>query len=359
MDFARAGTSVRQANRIVAFLNANIQGKSKLIRAIKNNPGGTISRMFTAVTLPTVAVYASNHYLANETQKKTIADAPDWQKDTFWLVAIPGTDTVARIPKPFDIAPIFANLPERAMQFAIDKDPEAFDGFVRRTLSDGALPVQISGLWPFIEGMADYSFFREGSIIPQREKGLEFKDQYDPIRTTESAKLLAAGAEKLTGGKGMLKNFSSPRIMDNTIKGLTAGLGTYATSAIDTILDKTGAVDRPTAPQKNLEQRPLAKAFLVDPLASTKSMDKFYEEREKLTNEKNSAKINEREFKGEAKLKVLDASQKLIGDINKAVRTIEANTTMSAKEKREKIDKLNTARNEIARKVMEKLKNVK
>lgn len=357
MDFARAGTSIRQTNRIVSFLNANIQGKSKLIRAIKENPIGTTTRMFTAVTLPTIGFYVLNREFANDKQKKAISDAPDWQKDTFWLVAIPGTDKVARIPKPFDIAPLFANLPERALQYAEDKDPDAFDGFVRRTLSDGALPVQITGLWPFIEGMANYSFFREGSIIPQREQNLQFKDQYDPIRTTETAKLLAAGAEKLTGGKGMFKNFSSPRIMDNTIKGLTAGLGTYATSAIDTILTKTGIVDRPTPPQKKLEQRPLAKAFLVDPLGSTKSLDKFYEEREKLSKEKASASINEREFKSETKLKVLDSAQKMISDINKAVRTIEA-SDMSAKEKREKIDKLNEARNEIARKVVKGLKQI-
>ncbi|WP_433581373.1 LPD38 domain-containing protein [Paenibacillus amylolyticus] len=354
MDFARAGSSVRQANKIIAFLNANIQGKSKLIRSIKENPVGTTTRMFAATTLPTLAIIAANRQFANETQKQTISDAPDWMRDTFWLMAIPGTDMVARIPKPFDIAPIFANLPERAAQFVLDKDPDAFDGFMRRTMSDAALPVQITGLWPFIEGMSNYSFFREGSIIPQREQGLEYKDQYDPTRTTEVAKLLAGIMSKATGEKGMLKNFSSPRIMDNTIQGLTAGLGTYATSAMDSILKGVGAVDRPVSPEKRLEQRPFLKAFLVDPLQSTKGTDKLYTRKTELSNEKDSAKLNGVPFdKSKAlELKVLDRATEKMSKINKQIRTIEGDASLSAKQKRDQIEPLLAQRNEISREAM-------
>lgn len=354
MDFARSGSSVRQANKIIAFLNANIQGKSKLIRSIKENPAGTTARMFTAATLPTIAIIAANRQFANETQKQTIADSPDWLRDTFWLMAIPGTDMVARIPKPFDIAPLFANLPERAAQFVLDKDPEAFDGFVRRTFSDAALPVQITGLWPFIEGMANYSFFREGAIIPQREQGLEYKDQYDPTRTTEVAKLLAGLMSKATGEKGMLKNFSSPRIMDNTIQGLTAGLGTYATSAIDSILKGVGAVDRPASPEKRLEQKPFLKAFLVDPLQSTKGTDKLYTRKDELSKEKASAKLNGTTFDKALELKNLENATEQMSKINKQIRTIEGDVNLTAQQKRDQIEPLLARRNEISRNAMQK-----
>lgn len=357
MDFGRAGTNVRQVNKVVAFLNANIQGKSKILRAIKANPAGVTARAFAAVTVPTIGIYALNAAYANETQKQTLAEAPDWQKDSFWLIAIPGTDQVARIPKPFDIAPIFANLPEKALQFVHENDKEAFDGFVNRTIKSSSLPAQLSGMLPFIEGMANYSFFREGPIIPQREQGLQFKDQYDPIRTTEVSKLLAAGADKITGGKGAFKNFSSPRIMDSTIKGLTAGLGTYATDAVDAILQGkipyTGIkvapslVDRPAAPGKRLEQQPLAKAFLVDPLQGGRSMDKFYTEQEKLKSEKASAAINEKPFKNEGRLSYLNDISSDMSDINKYIREIEK-SDLTAKEKRDKIEPLVVRRNKLA-----------
>lgn len=349
MDFARAGSSVRNVNKIVAFLNANIQGKSKLLRSIKENPVGTTVRALVAVTIPTIGIYAFNHRYANSKQQETLREAPDWMKDTFWLVAIPGTDTVARIPKPFDVAPLFSNLPERALAFVRDNDPEAFEGFVRRSLSDAALPVQISGLLPIVEGMANYSFFREGPIIPMREQNLEFRDQYDPVRTSETARMLAAVAEKLTGGKGSFKNFSSPRVMENTIYGFTAGLGRYATDAIDAILKGSGAVDRPAAPQKRAEQLPLVRSFTVDPLQNTRSLDKLYERREELTRQKNSANANDREFTKADELKRLDKAAKEISGINKEIRSIERDQYMSASEKRRRIEPLLRQRNEIAK----------
>ncbi len=361
MDFGRSGSAIRQTNKVIAFLNANIQGKSKLIRAAKADPIGVSTRAFVAVTLPTVGAFLMTKYLANDTQKQTIAESPNWLKDSFWLIPIPGTDVVARIPKPFDLAPIFSNLPERALEFAYNKDKEAFDGFARRSLASYAIPVQITGLLPFVEGMANYSFFREGPIIPEREQGLLKKDQYDPVRTTETGKLLAGLADKITGGQGPFKNFGSPRIMDNTIQGLTAGLGSYATSAIDSILQgkipftnfKVGpaAVDRPSAPAKRLEQQPLARAFLVDPLQSTRTMDKLYTRKEELSDEKSSAKLNKQPFdKGKLRdLKGLESTADKLSTINKQIRQIESSRDLLPTQKREQIDVLLRKKNDLAR----------
>lgn len=360
MDFARAGSGIRQANRIVAFLNANIQGKSKLFRAIKENPIRTTTRMITSVTVPTIGVYLLNREFASDEQKQTIADSPDWLKDSFWLVAIPGTDKVARLPKPFDVAPLFANLPEKVLEYVETKDPAAFDGFAKRTLSEGALPMQISGLLPLIEGMSGYSFFRQGDIVPRREQGLEYKDQYDPVRTTETAKLLAGLSGKITGGEGTFKNFSSPRIMDNTIQGLTAGLGGYATSAIDSLLKGKifgwqaykPLINKPEAPEKRLEQQPLARAFLVDPLQSTRTMDKLYTEKDQLAREKASAKLSKQPFTKNKNLYRLENATEKLSKINKAIRAIESNQLLSAKQKREQIEPLLKQRNDLSRQTM-------
>lgn len=359
MDFGRSGVSIRQTNKVIAFLNANIQGKSKLLRAIKEDPIGVTTRAAVGVTLPTVGVFFLQKYYSNDVQKKTIEESPDWLKNSFWLVPVPGTDQVARIPKPFDLAAIFANAPERALQYAYDNDKEAFDGFAKQSLTEAAIPVQITGLLPFIEGMANYSFFRQGSIIPMGEAGREFRDQYDPVNTTETAKLLARGAEALTGGEGAFKNFSSPRIMDNTIKGLTAGLGTYATSAIDSLLEGKvlgkqafkPIVDKPEKPGKRIEQKPLAKAFLVDPLQGGKSTEIFYDVREKLTKQKNSANFNESNFDPVKKqtLKLLDKISSDMSNITKEIRAIERDTTLTPAQKRNQIEPLIQERNELAR----------
>ena len=94
-----------------------------------------------------------------------------------------------------------------------------------------------SGLLPIVEGMANYSFFRQAPIIPEREKNINYQDQYD-IYTSDVAKLVAAGF-----GKTPLAdtNFASPRTVDYVLKSSTAGLGTYALDAVDAIGGKKQA----------------------------------------------------------------------------------------------------------------------
>jgi hypothetical protein len=355
MDFGRGGASIRETNKIISFLNANIQGKSKLYRAIKEDPVGVTARAFTSITLPTVGVYMAQKYLANDEQKAIINDAPDWMTSTFWLVPLPGTNQVARIPKPFDLAPIFANLPERVLKYADAKDPEAFDGFGKQTLASASIPTMITGLIPFVEGMSNYSFFRQGPIIPQRESDLNYPDQYD-IRTTETAKFLAKGVNRLTGGQGALKNFGSPRIMDNTIRGATAGLGAYATSAIDFIAETSGLVDAKQKPARNISELPLLRSFLTSEKSGGKAMDKLYTEKDMLTRDKGSAKIDnpKARFPLENRLKKLNAVSDDIGDITKNIRKIENDKNMNPQSKREKINTLTDKRNLLARKAMSK-----
>ena len=350
MDFSRAGASIRETNKIVAFLNANIQGKSKLYRSIKEDPVGVTARAFTSVTLPTVGAFMAQKYLANDRQKTIIEGAEDWLTSSFWLVPVPGTDQVARIPKPFDLAPMFANLPERTLKYIFDNDPEAFGGFAKQTLASTSIPTMITGLIPFIEGMANYSFFRQSPIIPQRESDLNYPDQYD-VRTTETAKFLAKGVNKLTDGQGPLRNFGSPRIMDNTIKGTTAGLGTYATSAIDFVAETSGLVDKKQKPARNISELPLLRAFLASE-KSDKSLGKVYDEKDKLTRNKGSAKIDspKAKFPEEKRLKQLNETTGKIGDITKEIRKIENDRNLAPLLKRERINSLTEKRNLLARK---------
>lgn len=332
MDFARAGSSVRQVNKVVAFLNANIQGKSKMIRSIQRDPLGVGTRLVASMAVPSVGAYALNHQLANERQRTQIKDAPAWLRDTFWLIAVPGTDTVARIPKPFEGAAV-ANVLERFLDYLEEKDPKAFDGFVKDTIRDQSIPVMLTGLTPIVEGMANYSFFRDSPLIPQREKYLERKDQHD-IFTSEAAKVLAGGVEKVFGDK---TNFSSPRVMDNTIKGLTAGLGTYATDAIDAMIGKN-------KPAKNPSQFPVIKAFAVNENSSGKSMDFLYEEADRLTRSKNS---NPETFEQYAELKYLESVKNEVSELSKEIRAIQNDIYIKPVEKRDRLNKLMRERNDL------------
>jgi hypothetical protein len=201
--------------------------------------------------------------------------------------------------------------------------------------------------------MANYSFFRQGPIIPQRENNLKFPDQYD-INTTGTAKLIAKGVNSVTGGKGMLKNFGSPRIIDNTIRGYTAGLGSYATSAIDLVTEGLGLVDKKKKPAKNLSELPLLKAFLVSDSMGGKTMNKLYSEKDKLTREKGSAELYDTSFDDADILDRLSTATGEIGDITKEIRRIENDRTINPRSKRNQINALTKERNRLARDAMGK-----
>ena len=69
MDFNRMGNSVQAANRVFTFLNANLQGKDKLMRSMKEHPIRTSARI-AGSTLPPSALALASYAKANEKQKE-------------------------------------------------------------------------------------------------------------------------------------------------------------------------------------------------------------------------------------------------------------------------------------------------
>jgi hypothetical protein len=339
MDFARSGNSIKEANKVVAFLNANIQGKSKFIRAIKEDPKGVSARIGKAIALPSIAVFTAQQTLANDEQKAIIQDAPDWLRDTFWLLPIPGTNQVARVPKPFDFA-VFGNTLERFLAYTVNNDKEAFDNFARSTVKQQSIPTMLTGLVPIIEGMTNYSFFRDAPIVPQREAYLNREDQFDTY-TSELSKKIAGGLKPILGEES---NFTSPRIVDNTIRGVTAGLGGYGLDIFDIILGKDTQ-----KPAKNVSQMPILKGFLVNENSSGKSMETLYDDKDKLTREKNSAKLKKLPFENQQGLKKATVTADKVSDLTKQIREITNSQTLTPKAKRDKINELTDLRNKLTR----------
>jgi hypothetical protein len=347
MDFARSGTNTKEINKVVAFLNASIQGKSKFIRTMKEDPIGVSGRLFTTMALPSIGIYALNNQLANDEQKAAIKDAPNWLKDSFWLVAVPNTNTVARIPKPFEGAMVSSGV-ERFLDYALENNKEAFDNIVGEIAKQQALPTMLTGIQPIIEGMANYSFFRETPLIPKREQFLQPQDQYD-IYTSEISKGLAGALQKIPGLKDT--NFASPRVMENTIKGFTAGLGDYALQAGDIPFGKN-------KPSKNTSQLPVVKGFTVNENSTGKAVEFIYNEVDRLAKEKGSAKANNATFDKIPAYKNVSKLADRVSEISKEIRDIQNSKTLSSDDKRDKINKLSQLRNQIARQGMENYKKV-
>lgn len=343
MDFGRVGNNIKQLNKVVAFFNANIQGKDRIARAFKKHPVRSTVRALTSITLPTIGIYLWNKNQANDQQRKTLDNAPQWMRDTFFLIAIPGTDVVARIPKPFDLSPIYANLPEHILRWMDNNDPQSAAEFTKGAAEDMlGVPYMLTGLTPIIENLTNYSFFTKGPVVPRRDQDLLPEDQYG-VNTSLTARTLG----KLTG--------TSPYKIDNLIRGYGAGLGKYATSGIDKILEATGVGDLPPAAQKHWYEQPVANAFFVSPSGGGKVMEDFYEQLDKVNRKDKSNKRNEISDKDVAQTaKGMSRASKSISEIRNRYRLIQADMKMSPEEKRKQLDALDDQMNKIAREALER-----
>ncbi len=363
LDFAKAGTQARAVNQIIAFFNATIRGWERPIQAFKEAPVKTSAKIFLGITLPSLILWTINH------DEDWYKEVPQWQKDLFWLVKI--GDNIYRIPKPFELGLIFGSLPERFLDYLVDKDPEAMKQFTT-SLFGSSLPGWIpTGLEPIIENITNHSFFRGAPIVSEGKGALPPEFQYTQW-TSEVAKGLGS----------VLKQ--SPAKIDNLIQGWTGGLGRYATQAIDKLLQGTGVVPEKIEPSPTAADIPVLKAFVVrNPIGgASASVEKFYDILDGFTGQEQRLKLlledgKKAEYETE-KLKhpelllnyddttntVYSATARYLrqvsgemSDIRKLQDKIYKDTKMTPEKKRELIDGLDTIKTQLSQKALALIKN--
>lgn len=349
MDFNRSGSNIRQANRAVAFMNAAIQGSDKFARSFWGNgpkdiksKAGFITRAFTTLVLPSVGLYYWNNNLPPD-MKKLYDNIPQWQKDSFFIIGIPGSNTFVRIPKPFEAGMLFATGTDRVMRWMQDHDPQAFKDYGQTVLQSFTPPVMLTSLSPLLEAITNHSFFQNRDIVPMGEQRLTKEDQFG-INTSLTARAIG----KLMGQTPLKdSNFASPRIIDNTIKGYTAGLGQYAVSGIDSLLGNNGIITKAPQPAKTLAEQPFVKAFTVSTSGGGQVRDDFYKRWDELSQEKASAAKNNLPYTNPEYAR-LQAAKQGIDQFTKLYKAVQADKNMNPDEKRAKLDLLDEKMNQIS-----------
>ena len=244
LDFSKAGTYGRAINKVSAFFNAAVQEPARIFQAFKEKPKETAVKTALYITLPSVALWTINH------NQEWYKELPEYQKNIFWCFK--AGDTVYRIPKPFGLGVMFGSLPERALDYAYNKNPQSLKKWLEAA-KDAFLPnLAPTAIVPIIEWMSNYSFFRGRSIVPGRLEKMPDAMQYGP-NTSNMAKDI-----------GKMFNLS-PMKVDNLIRGYGAGMATQSLNAWDAVQG-----DRPM-------DNPFKKAFTVDHLQSPQSVQDFYD----------------------------------------------------------------------------------
>lgn len=329
IDFSRTGTHTKTANKVVAFFNATVQGGDKLIRAWRDDPKGMTIKSTLFITLPTIALWYLNK------DNTAYQELPQWEKDTFFH--IPTGDKFVKIPKPFELGLLYGTTFERMLQYFDDKSTGrngvGFKGLGDRTIDTllpDVLPTALSPIW---EWWSNYSKFRQRNIVPQSQEKLPDKLQYGSNTSMVARKV------------GDTFNVS-PYKVDNTIMGYG---GNLARLGLD-ITDAIGGVNE-KRPTKGVTELPEIRRFFAKPYQSSDSVQRVYDdfkEQEKLHNE---LKLTGQRPEGyDPKLyNKLKNAQNSFKAINKASKKIIDSETMSSDAKREKLDKLNIQKANVAR----------
>lgn len=329
IDFSRTGTHTKTANKVVAFFNATIQGGDKLVRAWRDDPKGMTIKSTLFITLPTIALWYLNK------DNTAYQELPQWEKDTFFH--IPTGDKFVKIPKPFELGLLYGTTFERMLQYFDDKSTGrngvGFKGLGDRaidTLLPDVLPTALSPIW---EWWSNYSKFRQRNIVPQSQEKLPDKLQYGSNTSMVAHKI------------GDTFNVS-PYKVDNTIMGYGGNLARLGLDITDAI---SGANEK--RPTKGVTELPEIRRFFAKPYQSSDSVQRVYDdfkEQEKLHNE---LKLTGQRPEGyDPKLyNKLKNAQNSFKAINKASKKIIDSETMSSDTKREKLDKLNIQKANVAR----------
>lgn len=286
LDFARIGAKMRGLNMISAFLNAQVQGVDRTVRAFGEKPFAMTAKLGLSVTLPSVLLWWANH----EDPRWNDGTIPQWQKDLFWIVLT--KDTIYRIPKPFEAGIVFGSIPERLFDKYVAENPDALHGLTQTILDAFAPGLVPTFAAPMVEQFSNKSLFTGNPIIPSRLEKLMPEYQYTEY-TTETTKALGAliGAfpgmtpaamsesNKGTFIGGTARALTTPVLIDNYMRSWFGGLGRQVQDLVDLGLRKAHVVPDPVLPLKTLADIPFVKAFIVRyPSASTETMQRFFEE---------------------------------------------------------------------------------
>ena len=369
LDFNRMGKTGAVINQLRPFFNASMQGHDKLVRSLltdKGRRGKTWLKGVAMLTMPSILLWAINK------DEEWYDDMPLWMKNHFWLFSLDGGKTIHKVPKPYEVAMLFASMPERFLDYAYKKDKKALDALAGDWLDMVATfkPWELAGpiAYTTSEMLANYDSFRDAPIVKGRMQDLEAKQQYTG-RTTEIAKEIG----KLVGGEGW-----SPAKIDHFIRGSFGGLGHMAAELTSTFIYMADPSKLKVRPEARKfygvipDWMPVARAFLeTSPPTYSRYKQDFYEMLDESTEATNTLKhflstgadpsaigdLYRRRYVELGMHEGLSRVSDKLGKIHGAIRTIDYDRSgrYSREQKQQRRDELYKMGNDLVRKAVKQI----
>lgn len=354
LDFQRSGafTAVRVLTQTIPFLNARFQGLDKLGRAFADPK----QRRQAISVIGTYAVASVLLYLYMK-DDEDYKQAEQWERDTYHLIKIPGTDKMIRIPRPFEVG-VIANLVERGFEQFVDPDVkgkvflERVQHMLSETLALGVIPQAIS---PMMDIRANKSSFTDRSIESMSMQRLSPENRTKPW--TSQFAIAASPIINATGKE------VSPIQIDYLINGYFGWMGSTVLSGIDLLARPM--VGAPAEPSKQIQDYPVVGRFFRESAGrNSRQLTELYDVRNELNRQyadiqhykaikemdKYREELQEWRSSGDATLR--KRFNKVAMRLNKysaQIKTVARNKNLTAEQMRDKINRINIKRLNVAR----------
>ena len=336
-DFGRTGTLMREVNQLIPFSAARVGSAYTFAERAKANPGRTAARVaiLLAVTMAIKAIGYDDDEIEELNQRK---------KDDNFVLKI--GDTVITIKKPQGILRSIVNLTEYIQDLATGhiedgKEGERLVEWATNAIMDNMPADSVTGLVPnaiapVVENAINKDFYYNTDIVKSYDLDLPDAQQYYDY-TSQLAIWL-----------GQIFNYSPAKI-DNLISGYFGGLGTQVTDIIDWVSAKLGLSAE--EPDMGAEDNAVGKRFVVNVNENSASVDEIYEREEELTKKLNGGTITGQENE---ELENIKAGISKLSALNKQIKAIKQDLTMSGTEKADAIRPLQEQKVDVARQALGK-----
>lgn len=290
INFRRRGSShvLSTLITIVPFMNAAVQGKDVLLRAITGKQA--VSGLTPAEARK--HFYSNIAKLMGLTFLYTMAKAGDDEYEEASLELRNNNFLIGgvKIPVPGDLAAIFKVPVESALEYirrsGTAEEQTAAEATITAlmfALGEMAVPEPIStAARPIIEAFTNHSFFTGRELEGAYQKNLEPSQRYT-TNTSELAKAIARFTSDTFGEQFTM----SPILIDNFLRGWAGSAATTVTMLTDQMLNPD-KLDRP------VHKYWMLSSFLYDPAEQSRRTDEFFDERSKVQLKYNTLKALEK-----------------------------------------------------------------
>lgn len=267
INYSRHGVIGKWLNQMIPFWNANAQDISKVHRTFRTRGKEATAYAIAFLTLPALGLWWYNK------DEEWYKELPAYEKANYLHIRLPGKYKLLRIPVPFLVGHIFQGFPVATIDALYRADHKKITDFFEQVLKADIYPLVE---WPAIIGpVIDVLQNKDWAGRPIIPKGVEGKlpsDQYKDY-TSEFCKII-----------GRIFKYSPAKI-EHLLNSWSGGLYRRVAGTAELVAGRREKELQPA------DWPVIGKILVRDPYAPKDSIERFYEERERLNQMYQSDKV--------------------------------------------------------------------